>query len=391
VSGGACLPRLRVHSWILGGLLLPLGSCHSRAIDHSADIAALVEGPKAPESKPSPFEPVRTKERVALAPTEAKPYRLGVGDTVQVKVVIPTTAAGYEAPVSATVKDDGNLYLPIARKVEAKDKTTVEVEEEIVEKLKDYVNAPLVNVEVTNFKARQCRIVGEGVDQEQFIPVDGHLTLLQALIKSGATRKVLADREEAYILRGGKVHPFSIAAIVEQGDTAGDVILEEGDHIVVPSLREREEFVFVLGQVAHPGRFEMDHKARPGHQGHLTLMDAIGLAGGFVEGGVDCNRICVFRGGWRNLKVYQVGVNDIYRDGGAIALEPGDRVYAAPNAAAKFNQDPVRTGEVIRGPAGGAQADGPGVERGPHTAIGTGTGAAGRRRPRVHVPQGDRA
>ncbi len=197
---------------------------------------------------------------------------------------------------------------------------------------------PLVSVEVTTFRARLCRVVGEGVTEEQFMPVDGKLTLLGALIKAGATKNEKADRDEAYLIRNHKVHPFSIAAMVGQGDPSGDFLIEEGDHIVVPSLHERQDFVYVYGQVAKPGRFEMDREKKFGARGKLTLMGAVGMAGGVKRGeSVDCNRICLFRGGWQDVKVFHLGVGELMQYGESIALQPGDRVYVAASDFAKFN------------------------------------------------------
>lgn len=319
-------------------VLFGVGACQSRLTDHSADITQLVEtGPRTPRKATSGFELVGAKERSGLPVGPPKPYLLGVGDVVDVKLLLPTNQPMLEGTLTGPIKEDGSLYLPVVRKVEAKDKTALEVETEITERLKEYVQDPIVSVEVAQFRARKARVVGEGVEVEQYLPVDGKLTLLSALIQAGATRKPMADREEAYLIRDQKVHPFSINAMVGRGDPSGDFVLAEGDHIVVPSLRDRQDFVYVLGQVLRPGRFEMDHKGRPGYQGRMTLMGAIGQAGGVLEATADCDRVCIFRGSWNTLKVYTLAVPDLYRDGEAIYLEPGDRIYVASSDFAKFN------------------------------------------------------
>lgn len=323
---------------LIGMVILSLGACESRGTDHSGDVEQLVQaGPRGPRKGSSGFELVSDQERVGLPIGEPKPYLIGVGDVLDVKVLIPTNQPMLEGTLTGPVKDDGSLYLPVARKIEAKDKTALEVEALIIAKLKDYVNDPIVSVEVASYRARKCRVVGEGVQSEQFLPVDGKLTLLGALIQTGATKMPTADRDEAYLIRDHKVHPFSIAEIVGRGDPSGDLVLEEYDHIVVPSLRDRQDFVYVLGQVAKPGRFEMDHKGRPGYEGRLTLMGAVGMAGGVLEATADCDRICVFRGSYRDVKVYSLGVSELFRDGEAIALQPGDRIYVASTDFAKFN------------------------------------------------------
>jgi protein involved in polysaccharide export with SLBB domain len=305
--------------------------------EHPDDVAALVSWVQPPEEKTSGFEPVSAMEKGAFTVADAEPYRVGPRDVLEVRVLSKGVVPGFETPVVAAVKVNGMLYLPGSRRIEALDKTTLELEETITETLRKDVTDPLVTVEVTTFRARHARILGDGVEQEQYLPVDGRTTLLEALIRSGGTRKPTADRDEAYLLRRGRVIPFSIAAIVEQADPSGDVVLEHGDHIVVPGLKDRADFVYVFGQVRTPGRFEMDHTARPWERGKMTLMGAVGMAGGVIEGAVDCNKICLFRGGMRDLQVFRLGVQELYQHGESIALAPGDRVYVAPNEMAQFN------------------------------------------------------
>jgi polysaccharide export outer membrane protein len=320
----------------LGALLLPLG-CRTAAVDHPDAVDSLIGWKPSKPAKPSAFESVSALERSGLPESAPGPYRLGVGDVVEVRVLSPTGVQGFETSVVGPVKDDGSLYLPSARRVEALGKTTQELELAVAEKLAGFARDPLVSAEVTAHRARLCRVVGEGVEEEQFLPADGRLTLLQALIKAGATRKLVADREEAYLIRAGKVHPFSIAAMVEQGDPSADFVLAESDHVVVPSVRERKDFVYVFGQVAKPGRIDMDPGRRPADRGCMTLMGAVGMAGGVLDATADCNRICIFRGGYRDVRVFRIGVHELYQFGESIALEPGDRVYVAASDFARFS------------------------------------------------------
>jgi polysaccharide biosynthesis/export protein len=337
VVGGSLRVRPVATGMLLLVLPLALGACSTTVEDHTEDVAALVSWTPTKEVKASAFEPVSQMERGGFSIADPAPYRVGVRDVLDVRVLSKGTAPGFETAVVAPVKENGLVYLPGSRRIAAADKTTLEIEEAITESLKRDVTDPLVTVEVTLFRARNARVLGDGVEAEQVLPVDGRLTLLEALIKAGATRKPTADREEAYLLRRGKILPFSIAAIVEQADPAGDAVLEQGDHVVVPALTDRMDFVYVFGQVKIPGRFEMDHKERTWATGKLTLMGAIGLAGGVIEGQVDCNKICLFRGGCRDLRVFRIGLQELYQCGESIALEPGDRVYVAPNEMAKFN------------------------------------------------------
>jgi protein involved in polysaccharide export with SLBB domain len=307
-------------------------------VEHPEDVEALVSYAPPPPPREISFEPVSAMERGTFPVSDLQPYRVGVRDQLEVRVLLSKgVAAGFDGPVVVPVRENGTLHLPGSRRIPVLDKTTAEIEEAITEVLKRDLTDPLVTVEVSAHRARRAKVLGDGVETEQVLPVDGRLTLLEALIRSGATRKPGADREEAYVLRRGRVIPFSIAAIVEQADPAGDVVLEEGDHVVVPALSDRADFVYVFGQVKTPGRFAMDHPNGPTARGRMTLTGAVGMAEGMIEGAVDCNKICIFRGGYRDLRVFHVGVREFYQWGESIALMPGDRVYVAPNGLAQFN------------------------------------------------------
>ena len=67
----------------------------SCAADHRVDVTQLVQGgPKAPLKGNSGFELVSDQERIGLPTSEPKPYLLGVGDVLDVKVLLPTNQQG---------------------------------------------------------------------------------------------------------------------------------------------------------------------------------------------------------------------------------------------------------------------------------------------------------
>jgi polysaccharide export outer membrane protein len=328
-----------------------LSACASRTEQHPQDVATLVDWRPTPFLKEVSFRPVAPVDRAGIPPSVREPYRLGMDDVVEVRVAAASVVQGLEAPVLATVKTDGTIQIPVAKRVEVLDKTVVEVEEAVAERLKDYVADAVVSVHVLEHRARKARVVGEGVSEEAYVPVDGRRTLLEALIQTGATRRAEADREEAYLIRDKKVYAFSIAAMVEAADPAADVVLREGDHVVVPALRAREDYVYVTGQVLRPGRFEMDHAGREWDRGRLSLMGAVAQAGGINEATADCN-ICLFRGGCRDLRMFRLSWTELYQCGESIALEPGDRVYVSPSAMAKFGMQLAHFLPLVSGTSG---------------------------------------
>jgi hypothetical protein len=203
-------------------MLFALGACRSRGVDHSADVAALVSAPPPADDSPSGFEPVAAR-RAGLPTEPPAPYLIGVGDVV-IRILGTSGEAMLDAPLDLPVRADGAVAIPILGKLQAKDKPVDKVEEAVRVALQG--NATLkknldVSVEVAEFRARRCRVVGDGVDKEQYLTVNGRLTLLEALIEAGATRTKLADRDEAYVIRGEGA-PLQHRGVIGQGDPSAD-------------------------------------------------------------------------------------------------------------------------------------------------------------------------
>src|SRR5208337_292502 len=133
-------------------------------------------------------------------PQGASEYVIGAGDSLSVFV---WRNADLSEP-GVAVRPDGRISVPLIDEIEASGKTPPQLAHEIEERLKKYVQDPLVTVIVRSFVGpsnRQIRIIGEATDP-QALPYRDDMTMLDVMIATkGVTKYAAADR--AVLVRRG--------------------------------------------------------------------------------------------------------------------------------------------------------------------------------------------
>lgn len=200
---------------------------------------------------------------VITASAYAGEYRLGAGDAVAINVW-----GEPDLNIQAAIRPDGVITMPGVGEVAAAEKTPNELQQELVDKLKDLVRNPIVTVTVLAFRNNSVVVHGQGVEPK-VVPLDGRTTLLQLL--SSIAPGNMADLKTAYVMRDDKKLVEGFEDLFLRGETSRDIVLEPGDRIFIPYREDR--FVFVLGAVQTP-------QAIPFYEG-VTILEAILQAGGF--------------------------------------------------------------------------------------------------------------
>jgi polysaccharide export outer membrane protein len=171
---------------------------------------------------------------LALAPFPAaavEAYRLQPGDLLTISVWKEHDLQG-----DILVKPDGGVSFPLAGDVSADGKTTQELTEALVAKLKRFIPDPVVTVSVKQIGGNRVYVLGKVNRPGEFMfskPVD----VMQALaLAGGATpyaevNDIRILRREAGVLRS---LPFRYADVERGKELAQNVLLESGDTVVVP-------------------------------------------------------------------------------------------------------------------------------------------------------------
>jgi polysaccharide export outer membrane protein len=161
-------------------------------------------------------------------------YRIGPYDVLNI-VVWHNPDLSSQIPV----RPDGRIALPLAGEVVAAGKTPSDLAAVLQEKLKPFVNDPLVTVTPMQFTgpyARQVRILGEAV-QPRAIPFTSNMTLLDAMIAVGGLTKY-ADGDGAKIVRIDhgvqQTYNVHLDSLIRDGDVSQNVALQPGDVLIIP-------------------------------------------------------------------------------------------------------------------------------------------------------------
>ena len=165
----------------------------------------------------------------ALTPEERLTYIIGVEDELQISV--------WREPELSTVlvvRPDGMITLPLINDVKAVGLKTEELQNVLMDKLKNFVNEPQVTVIVRSIRSRKVYLVGEVGHQGTFT-INGDMTALELLAAAGGVGP-FAKADAIYILReqnGKKIRiPFHYKKAV--AGKSENVTLQPGDVVVVP-------------------------------------------------------------------------------------------------------------------------------------------------------------
>jgi len=166
---------------------------------------------------------------------ENLPYTIGPGDVLEISVW-----QHPELDRIVTVRPDGRMSFSLIGDVNANGLTPAKLDEIITGMLSEYVQKPEVTVVVTSISIRSTQILVLGqVARPGAYPMEERLTVLESIAKAGSytetagLRKVTIARQS----RAGtpKVIKVDLKKIITKGDRRGNVVLEPGDIVHVPT------------------------------------------------------------------------------------------------------------------------------------------------------------
>jgi polysaccharide biosynthesis/export protein len=138
---------------------------------------------------------------------------------------------------SIPVRSDGRISLPLVGEVQAAGRTPLQLEQDISNKLKNYIAEPEVTVMVQEIHSQKFNILGQ-VAKPGSYSLDLAATVLDAIAAAGGFRD-FANQKGIYILRqnpgGGESRiAFNYKKVIKGKDLQQNIKLEPRDTIVVP-------------------------------------------------------------------------------------------------------------------------------------------------------------
>jgi polysaccharide export outer membrane protein len=136
-----------------------------------------------------------------------------------------------EATGSLTVREDGTIAMRFAGEVKAAGLTPEQVSDAIAERLKGkFGHAVEVNVQIV--KVRKVFVSGD-VRRPGTYPLEGPMTVLEAIVRAGGPGD-FAKKKAIYVLRGKEKFPFNMTDVSRGKGMEQNIVLKDGDVVVVP-------------------------------------------------------------------------------------------------------------------------------------------------------------
>lgn len=274
---------------------------------HVADTAAFTQTQRQEAIQPEWLQPPQ------------KPYALGPGDKLEVEILGET---GTRADTFVT--PDSKVYFDLLPGIEAKGKTTAQLQQEMEAQLVQFYRQPQVAVTLKEAVSQRVWVLGR-VNAPGIYPLTRPLRVLDAVTLAGGlftsrftgTTEELADLRHSFLMRGGRMMPVNFEKLIREGDLAQNIYLEPDDFIYLPSSLTNE--VYVLGAVTEP---------RPvGFMNEMNLVAALSKGLGMLPG-ADLTRVKIIRGSLTEPKIATVNAAEIlYGKATNVRLEPGDIIY----------------------------------------------------------------
>lgn len=220
------------HVFAEPGSVMPVGTAKSTTEGLSS--TSQTPATEKPAGQSSKDGAVAAQVMEKLSNAVGGDYIIGAEDVLDI-----TVWRNADLSKIVQVRPDGRVSMPIIRDVTAVGKTPTQLAEEMTNKLKEYVQNPVVAVSLKEVNSYNIFLLGEVAHPGRY-PLKSKTTLLQGITIAGGFTPIAA-RNQIVIFRftesapGIKRLTASYDEIVLRGGIAENFELKSGDTVVVPS------------------------------------------------------------------------------------------------------------------------------------------------------------
>ena len=210
---------MRLHTFIvLVSLLLASGA--------SAGVAA--------EAKAAAEPAQRDEVRVRTAEDPEDAYAIGIGDVLEI-----TVWKNPELSVTAPVRPDGRISVPLLGDVQAEGMTPLALKQVLTDGYKEFVTAPSVSVVIKEINSQKVFVTGE-VEEPGAYDIRPRTKLMQVVAMAGGVTPYAKGRAIVLRDRGGRDRRFEIELSAHHlGPAAAGQHRARGRRYRRPSLSRR--------------------------------------------------------------------------------------------------------------------------------------------------------
>lgn len=130
------------------------------------------------------------------------------------------------------VRPDGFISVRLVGDVKAAGLTTKQLVDAVTEKLKNFYNSPVVDIQVIKINSKKYYVNG-GVRRPGLYPLTAPKTVYEAIIEAGGLSD-FAKKTKIYVLRGQTRYPFNYKEVSAGKHLEQNMLLQNGDVITVP-------------------------------------------------------------------------------------------------------------------------------------------------------------
>jgi len=197
---------------------------------------ALYAQDKQAQTAVEPAKPAQAAQPTQPAPQEqpasGKDFVIGLEDVLSVNVWKEPELSLKEV----VVRPDGKISVPLANDIQASGLTTQQLQDQIAEKLKEFISAPVVTVTVVRISSQSVSIVGE-VARPGVYALAAPMTVLELLARAGGVT-LDAKTKKIKIIRKEKEKTvqfmFNYNDIKSGKGLETNILLKSGDVVIVP-------------------------------------------------------------------------------------------------------------------------------------------------------------
>lgn len=170
----------------------------------------------------------------AIAQEAARPdqaYKVLPGDILQISVWGEEDLQG-----TVLVRPDGGISFPLCGDISARNRSVVDLQDEIAERLSRFVSEPVVTVSVAEVQGNKVYVIGQ-VTRPGFFVVNPQVDVLQALSMAGGTTPYANLNDIKILRRTGErqeVLAFRYNDVINGRRLEQNIILQSGDIVIVP-------------------------------------------------------------------------------------------------------------------------------------------------------------
>lgn len=251
-------------------------------------------------------------------------YRIGYNDLLEIIMWKGTKGVKEEI----LVRPDGKISFAFVEDLYVNGLTPTRLDGILTNDLKKFIKRPKLDVIVKKHLSKTVTFVGEIYTNVTFrsgpgkYHLQGKTRLLEMLSKVGGPTQKANLRDVRVRRKSGQAFTVNLYRTINYGDFSQDIILDDGDIVMIPAITKEANRVYVFGEVAKPGVYTFSGS-------EMHLLDAISQAGGVTIFSKPASTKVV-RGNITEPEILAANLKTLVENGDRtqnVALLNGDLVY----------------------------------------------------------------